>query len=426
MIKRIIAILIISTIFASCIKNLDEEGIFDTTTCVGTLVDNQSNKPIAGMRVSKINDTDIPHTIKTDNEGNFSISVTIDEAHKGYYLVFDADSLYSKMVWTLEEFPFGCQYYNIGVVEIQGPTPPTLETIDTTEVTSNSAILGGKLKHNGNLSVTACGVCYGTQPEPKATGAHISMEMDKNGNFSGMLYGLNLNTKYYARAYATNRLGTSYGNEISFTTKDGLPKVRTIEPEVKSATAAISGGNITDDSGYQIISYGVCWSVTEQPTIQSPHTIDGSGMGTFESNILGLDVLTTYYVRAYATSSAGTAYGEQYIFKTTDGLPILTTVNPDTLQITPTMAVLGGCVVSDGGFTCFTRGVCYSTSPNPTISDQHTTDGSGEGDFVSYLLNLTPQSTYYVRSYATNIMGTQYGNEVKFVARQYDSEKTNE
>ena len=59
-------------------------------------------------------------------------------------------------------------------------------------------------------------------------------------------------------------------------------------------------------------------------------------------------------------------------------------------------------------------GVCWSTSQNPTVSDDHTTDGSGTGSFTSNLTNLTPGTTYYVRAYATNSMGTAYGSEESF------------
>jgi len=84
-------------------------------------------------------------------------------------------------------------------------------------------------------------------------------------------------------------------------------------------------------------------------------------------------------------------------------------------NITATTALAGGTVVSDGGFPVLRRGICYSTSPNPTTSAAHTCDGAGLGDFVSQMTSLAPGTTYYFRSYATNGVGTVYGTQYLFV-----------
>lgn len=94
------------------------------------------------------------------------------------------------------------------------------------------------------------------------------------------------------------------------------------------------------------------------------------------------------------------------------GIPTVTTAT--TNNITYNSATSGGNVTSSGGATVTARGVCWSTSPNPTIEDPHTTDGSGTGTFVSQITGLQPVTTYYVRAYATNSFGTAYGNEEVF------------
>ena len=83
-------------------------------------------------------------------------------------------------------------------------------------------------------------------------------------------------------------------------------------------------------------------------------------------------------------------------------------------DITTTTATSGGNVTSDGGASVIARGVCWGTSTNPTISDSHTTDGNGTGVFVSSLTGLTANTPYYVRAYATNSVGTAYGNQLNF------------
>ena len=90
----------------------------------------------------------------------------------------------------------------------------------------------------------------------------------------------------------------------------------------------------------------------------------------------------------------------------------VTTTTPT--NITQNSAVSGGYVTNDGGATVTVRGVCWSTSPNPTVSDNHTTDGGGTGTFVSAISGLSPNTPYYVRAYATNSVGTAYGNQVTF------------
>jgi uncharacterized protein (TIGR02145 family) len=85
--------------------------------------------------------------------------------------------------------------------------------------------------------------------------------------------------------------------------------------------AAISGGNITDQGGAPVTARGVCWGMGPSPTIADNKTVDDAGTGTFSSNLTGLIPDTTYYVRAYATNSAGTAYGNVISFKTQQGVP---------------------------------------------------------------------------------------------------------
>ena len=84
-------------------------------------------------------------------------------------------------------------------------------------------------------------------------------------------------------------------------------------------TSAVSGGNITNDGGTLITQRGICYSTSPSPTTANTTIISGSGTGIFTSNLTGLTASTTYYVRAYATNSAGTAYGNEVSFTTTAG-----------------------------------------------------------------------------------------------------------
>jgi hypothetical protein len=92
--------------------------------------------------------------------------------------------------------------------------------------------------------------------------------------------------------------------------------------------------------------------------------------------------------------------------------PIITTTSVTTLS--STSATGGGNIFSDGGSVVTLSGICWSTSPSPTIADYKTTDGSLTGPFTSIMTGLTENITYYVRAYATNCAGTGYGSEVTF------------
>ena len=181
--------------------------------------------------------------------------------------------------------------------------------------------------------------------------------------------------------------------------------------------SASSGGNITTDGGAEITARGVVWSTSQNPTIVlTTKTLDGVGLGTFTSDITSLTPNTTYYVRAYATNSAGTAYGNEISFITTSiQLPVLTTTAIS--NITLSTASSGGNITSDGGGAISARGVVWSSILNPTVAlSTKTTDGSGTGAFTSNISGLSPNTQYYIRAYATNSAGTAYGNEVSFTS----------
>jgi hypothetical protein len=160
-----------------------------------------------------------------------------------------------------------------------------------------------------------------------------------------------------------------------------------------------------------VIAKGVCWSLVANPTIDDNLTFNGISEGPFVSSLTGLAPATTYYLRAYATNSVGTAYGEQVEF-TTAALSQISTA--DVTSITTSQASSGGSIVTDGGSPVLTRGVCWSTTPGPTIANTKTTDGTGLGAFVSTITGLAAGTTYYVRAYGTTAVETFYGNEISF------------
>jgi hypothetical protein len=295
-----------------------------------------------------------------------------------------------------------------------GTASPILATVTTTAASSILAVTassGGNVTADGGGTVTARGVCWSTSSNPTIANSK-TIDGSGTGSFSSSLTGLSPSTTYYIRAYATNGAGTAYGNQVSFATIN-YPTVTTTSISAITQTTASSGGNVTSDGGTGVTARGVCWNTSPNPTTANSKTTDGSGTGSFTSSLSGLSSGTTYYVRAYATSNAGTSYGTELSFTTTTVVvPTITTTSIS--NITGTTASGGGNVTSDGGASVTARGVCWSTSTNPTTANSKTTDGTGTGSFTSSLTGLTRDVTYYVRAYATNSAGTAYGNQVSF------------
>jgi hypothetical protein len=130
--------------------------------------------------------------------------------------------------------------------------------------------------------------------------------------------GLSPNTSYTYRVYSYNSVGASltYSNEVTITTI-GLPSITTTSVSNLTALNGSSGGNITSDGGGAITSRGVVWSISQNPTVAlSTKTTNGTGIGLFTSTMADLTPSTKYYVRAYATNIAGTAYGNEVTFTT--------------------------------------------------------------------------------------------------------------
>lgn len=299
--------------------------------------------------------------------------------------------------------------------QIPDPESPIVTTADVTDITQTTAVSGGNVTDDGGASVTARGVCWSTSQNPTISDNHTS-DGNGTGSFTSNLTNLTANTTYYVRAYATNENGTSYGEQKSFTTLQNieLPTVTTADVTDITQNTAVSGGNVTDDGGAAVTARGVCWSKDPNPTIDNSFISNGNGTGSFAIEISGLTSATTYYVRAYATNSEGTSYGEQKTFTTLQYIQLPTVTTTIVTNVTSTTATSGGNVTDDGGATVTARGVCWSTSPDPTIDDNKTSDGNGTGAFTSQLTNLTHSTTYYIRAYATNSEGTSYGEQKYF------------
>jgi hypothetical protein len=296
----------------------------------------------------------------------------------------------------------------------------TLTTSAAASITSCSAAVSINVTANGGEALTTSGICFATSVNPTTSNSIAAFNpnypfYDSNINsFTKTLSGLLPSTTYYARAYATNCAGTTYGNQVSFvTTSVALPVVTTGSlGAVTGATAVINSNLIASNLCENPSAYGICWSTTTGPTTSSSLTVSVTPTASFSATMTGLSLSTTYYIRAYATNSAGTVYGAEINF---------TTINtPSGVVTTAITGVTGGAaysgvtsVASNGGSSITATGVCWSTSPSPTLSNSFVVSGY-YAPVPSTINKLTTSTTYYVRAYASNIAGTTYGNQLTF------------
>jgi len=302
----------------------------------------------------------------------------------------------------------------------QPNTIPSVSTSTVTGVTHNSAATGGNVTSAGGTAVTERGVVYATVQSPTIETSLKVVSGNGIGSFTASLSGLAPATTYFVRAYATNSAGTAYGEQVSFDTLPEpitAPSVTTGALNAVSHTGATTQGEVTSSGGAPVTERGVVYAMIEIPDVETDtKVVSGSGPGSFTANLSGLAPATTYFVRAYATNSAGTAYGTQVSFEThAQPLTVPSVTTSEVIGKTYNSATVGGNVFSSGGAAVIERGVVYATSQNPTVeTGTKVTSGSGTGSFTTLLNGLSPETGYYVRAYAINNAGTAYGTEVSF------------
>lgn len=196
-----------------------------------------------------------------------------------------------------------------------------------------------------------------------------------------------------------------------------LPTVETSSISEIQTSSATSGGTVVSDGGAPLLSRGVCWNTSPNPSVLNDHTVNGSSMGSFTSTMTSLQPNTPYYVRAYATTSFGTGYGEEEIFTTIAALPQVAT--KAATNITENSATLHATLLSDGGSEILQRGFYWCEGDRePTASDTKEVVGGTLGSYSKELSGLQPGTIYSFKSFATNSAGTVTGDVFLFASNQ--------
>ena len=275
------------------------------------------------------------HFVNTDAYGLFNLVIgtgavqsgsmtTINWSNDNYYLKVGMDATgginFITMGTTqLLSVPYALHAKTADAItgSVSGSTP-TVNTTSPSNVLATSVNTGITIINNQNEFVLASGICYGTSPAPTINDNVFSTFGTWTGN---TLSNLSPSTTYFAKGFATNSNGTSYGNEISFSTISGNVIITTSPITNITDTSCVSGGNILSDGGASITQRGVCWSTSNpNPTLRlggyNFTTYNGTGIGYFTSNAYIFNPNTQYYIRAYAINSVGTFYGNTLTFTT--------------------------------------------------------------------------------------------------------------
>ncbi|TCJ12573.1 hypothetical protein EPD60_14995 [Flaviaesturariibacter flavus] len=198
-----------------------------------------------------------------------------------------------------------------------------------------------------------------------------------------------------------------------------VPTVTTVGVNNITATTADLSGNLTSKGGSDVTEQGFTVGTNANPQLNQSNTFTfGSGNGTvgsFGTYAFNLTPATTYHFRAYAVNATGIAYGADQTFTTTAAATVTT---KPTVAIYASKATLRGSVAYPTSATGST-GFAYATTPNPTIAQTTVSGSASNGDFQADLINLTRNTTYYVRAYAISYNITVYGPEVSFRTADY-------
>ncbi len=227
--------------------------------------------------------------------GDFQPSGLFGSLYDGEYTVTVRDAL-------------GCERSQHVVISRPGKLD-----ISITEITNG---WGNAMVMTETSTLIDRGICWSTHHSPTVQDLHNSYGAG-GGFYTFNITALDPEKTYYVRAYALDGSGTSYSREVRINPAIGgnLPRVAGTGVTNVGQTTAVGSGNVTYEGGSPVTERGICWSMI-YPTIASSHVSCGVGTGAFTADITGLIPNSTYYARAYATNSYGTAYGEQVEFTT--------------------------------------------------------------------------------------------------------------
>lgn len=298
---------------------------------------------------------------------------------------------------------------------------PVVYVIDIQNIAEANATVVSKMLVDGGLEISEYGIVYGTEEGVDTQNAQkVVLEVTSN-DLKTLVDGLVDNQTYYVKSYAIANGETYYSKEVSFVTAMYASPVLEIETENVKGETFDAKVKATSGTPLPVLEYGLVYSTLTEPTVENATKIVfGEGDGENTLTVEGLTEDTAYYIRPYAINKNGVSYGEEVLVLTLSSKAMVSTI--ETSFVTAHRAKVAGEILSLGlkNAPVTEVGICWSTSPSPTIDDstvQSTATEVGEFDALQ-LFCLDPSTTYYARAYVTNEYGTNYGEEVTFTTRE--------
>ena len=308
----------------------------------------------------------------------------------------------------------------LGYVEPPEETLPLLNTLEPLDISSDKVVLQGEIIDPGYPEYTERGFVISETECPFIgdTGVTSYKTLVNDEEIFSQSVSIKPHTTYYVRAYAVNKLGTAYGNDVSFTSADRITEVATIAVSGITSTSAILNGRIAEEGDPKYTERGFCYSGNNNPMptiMDSRLQASGSGEGDFSYNIEGLETGKDYYVRAYAIQNGRPVYGDAVRFTTVFNSVSVSTSNVS--NIGAMSATFNGIIMEEGEPPYTEKGFCYSKAPDstPEITDNAViVDGTGTGSYSYEVDGLELNTTYYVRAYAIQNENVVYGETKQF------------
>jgi hypothetical protein len=305
--------------------------------------------------------------------------------------------------------------------DFKGDNTPALEVKQETEVKHNSVTLNAKVSNDYGYPVSEKGFYYATTQEKLKEARFrktVLSSLQGKGAYSVLLRHLQPNTTYYYLPFATNAEGTAIGRTVNhFTTAPAVAATVLTSEEVASTAYQLTfNATVPDDGGYPLTQYGFVYASHSSPTLsdsKESFTNDRlRDITEFSASVENPAAETTYYVRAYAVTRVGIAFGNVVKFRTSAaGVPKNVFIN-SPYNISKNSVTLSANVQQLGGADIIEAGFVYSdTTHSPTITTGSKVIALGRGKFSTFsqqINNLTPAKTYYVRAFVTNRAGTTY------------------
>lgn len=304
----------------------------------------------------------------------------------------------------------------------------SLGKVETTDVTWYSA---SKVEFKGNIIEVGdpvyeeCGFVYGTNSNPTIDNSKkaIAPYTGKTGIYSMQITDPDLDVLSYVRAYIINDGEPSYGKSLTFRANSELPRVNKptiteISPENRQATFK---SYITNSGSPAYTEVGFVYNTSSNPTLENSTKIvvnTNGGQGDYHITVSDLTLNTTYYVRAFITSAAGTYYSEETKFDLYPIFPIIETLEVTNLSVSS--AIFKGRIGSLGNPAYTECGFVYGTMLSPTLDNGAKILNAGfigTGTIEMEVTDLVFNQEYYVRMYARNAETVAYGESVLFYGR---------